>query len=158
MSYARGTQVSVDRSQDEIKTLLRRRGATEFITREALDEVAIGFVLRGVRFAMTIPLPSPDDRAFHRTPARGHVRSKTQAQKAYEDEVRRRHRSLVAVIKAKLVAIEDRVSTFEKEFLPWAVLPDGQTVGDRLAPMLTEAMERGDGVLMLTDQSQNGGH
>ncbi len=62
-----------------------------------------------------------------------------QAQEAYEAEVRRRWRALAAVIKAKLVAVEDNISTMEQEFLAYVVLPNGQTLGEWAGPQLNDA-------------------
>lgn len=40
------------------------------------------------------------------------------------------------VIKAKVVAVEDNISTIEAEFMTHIVLPNGQTVGEWAGPQL----------------------
>jgi hypothetical protein len=63
-------------------------------------------------------------------------RTKRQAAEAYEAECRRRRQALAAVIKAKLVAVEDGISTntHEAEFLAYVVLSDGRTIGEWAGP------------------------
>jgi hypothetical protein len=43
---------------------------------------------------------------------------------------------LVAVVKAKLVAVEDNISTLEREFVADLVLPNGQTMHEWARPQL----------------------
>lgn len=47
------------------------------------------------------------------------------------------------IIRAKLEAVESRITTFESEFLANLVLPEGGTVGDWLAPQIDEAYATG---------------
>ena len=142
-TYANNTKVSEDRSRQEIERLLMKHGADEFgyITRR--HEARIGFVLKSLRFEMSVPLPDPEEQRFWRTPERGHKRSEAKAKEAWQQEVRRRWRSLTAVVKAKLIAIEDGVSTLEQEFLPYMVTANGATVYERLKPQLEQAKEQG---------------
>jgi hypothetical protein len=60
------------------------------------------------------------------------------------DQLRRsRWRALGLVIKAKLEAVESRISTVEQEFLAHIVLPEGMTVSEWIEPQLMLAYERG---------------
>ena len=61
-------------------------------------------------------------------------RTERQAAEAYEAECRRRRQALAAVIKAKLGAVEDGISTIEAEFLAYVVLSDGRTIGEWAGP------------------------
>ncbi len=45
------------------------------------------------------------------------------------------------MIKAKLEAVASGVSTFEEEFLAHVVLPNGDTIGDWLAPQIANAYD-----------------
>ncbi len=47
------------------------------------------------------------------------------------------------IIRAKLEAVESRITTFESEFLANLVLPDGGTVGEWLSPQIDEAYATG---------------
>lgn len=133
--YASGTDVTADRSRAEIERTLQRFGADQFAYGWDGDQAAIGFRLGGRAVRMTITLPSPTAAGFYQTPT-GRRRSDTAARDEYEKEVRRRWRALAAVIKAKLVAVEEGISTIEREFLADLLLPSGQTLGDELVPRL----------------------
>ncbi len=121
--YAERTSVPVARSRDEIEKLLVKYNATGFMYGQQGNRYAIAFEMKGRRIRMLLPVPEP--RTF-RTKA------------AYEQEVRRRWRSLVLMIKAKLEAIASGVATLDQEFLPYIVLPGGQNVSEWLLPRLDE--------------------
>jgi hypothetical protein len=133
--YATATEVSTGRSRDEIERTLRRFGATGFAYAWSGTTVTIAFHLGGLTVRVAVPLPSPDAPELCRTPT-GRRRTQRQAEEAYEAECRRRWRSLAAVIKAKLVAVEDNISTIGQEFLAQVVLPNGQTIGEWAGPQL----------------------
>jgi len=143
MNYARGTQVSQDRSRAEIERLLMRYGADEFAYMTRRDEALIGFVYKGVRVQMSVPMPDRDDEQFRLTPGRGHERSDHAAFLEWEKEARRRWRSLCLVIKALLIGVEDGVLTFEQAFLPYIVWGNGLTTSDMLLPHVQHALESG---------------
>jgi|SRR5882757_309531 len=140
-SYASGTSVPAERSRAELEKILQKYGATSFgyIWEHGPDadryQQVIAFQVGGRSIRMAIPMPARDDPKFTLTPTRQR-RGTAQAQQAYEQEVRRRWRSLVMVIKAKLVAIEDGISTIDREFLSDIVTNDGRTVGDIMRPHL----------------------
>lgn len=149
MPYAENTQVNESRSREEIERMLMRFGATEFGYMTKPGEALIGFVFRGLRVQFTVAQPQRDDPEFATTPTGRKRRDTTAAYKAWEQECRRRWRSLAAVVKAKLVAVDDGVATFETEFLPYMVTSDGRTVGQRLVPRLESAIQSGKGFLAL---------
>ena len=134
-SYATATDVSPERSRGEIERLLRRFGATGFAYAWSESSATIAFHIEGLTVRVAVPLPTPDDPSFRLTPT-SRQRTDRQAEEAYEAECRRRWRSLAAVIKAKLVAVEDNISTIEQEFLAHIVVPNGQTVGELALPQL----------------------
>lgn len=139
MAYASGTNVSEDRSRQEIERNLRRYAGDdfdEFVYRSGREEAAVGFKLRGLHFVIAVKMPLQAE--FQTTPT-GKTRKNNTAFTAWEQECRRRWRSLAAVVKAKLVAIEDGVATFESEFMPYILMGDGQTLAQRLAPAIEHA-------------------
>lgn len=140
MAYAQGTTIPVDRSKSEIEKLLRKFGAEQFAYVSGADKSLIVFSAHGrqVRFVVSMPDPS----SFNRTPS-GRTRTKTQAQDQYDAEVRRIWRSLVLMVKAKIDAIESGIATFEEEFLPYVVLPDGKTVYEETAGAIETAYATG---------------
>jgi hypothetical protein len=46
-------------------------------------------------------------------------------------------------IKAKLEVVETGISTFEAEFLPHTVMPDGRTVAEHVMPLVDQAIAAG---------------
>jgi len=136
--YAAATQVGADRSRAEIERLLLRFGADKFSYAYESGRAAIVFALRGVVVLMRVPLPDRDDPAYTTTET-GRKRKGDAGFKAWEQETRRRWRALALSIKAKLIAVEDGVATFEQEFLAYLVVGRGVTVGDRLLPYVADA-------------------
>ncbi len=130
--YASETVVPVEKSRAEIEEALRRYGATEFSSGWKADAAMIVFRIRDlfIRFV----LPFPDRNAKHLTHAkvRGFFkqRSELQKQRAYEQELRSRWRALLLVIKAKLEAVECKISSIESEFLAHIVMPNDVTIGE----------------------------
>lgn len=135
--YAQGTEVDVDRSRLELERTLRRFGADQFASAWASnpERYMVAFRMSGRQIRLDLPMPDPDDPEFRLT-GTGRVRATSAAREAYQAEVRRRWRSLLLVVKAKLTAVADGISTLEREFLADVVLPSGETLGERLAPQI----------------------
>lgn len=138
MTYAKGTEVPVSRSRSEIIDLLRKHGADQVVTGsdygQSREVVAFRIEQRQVR--ITLPLPSMTE--FRLTPT-GRRRTDIQQRDAFAQEERRRWRALAFIIKAKLTAVQDGISTVEREFLADVVLPDGQTLSEWVGPQLVRA-------------------
>ena len=96
---------------------------------------------RSVRFILE--LPDKDDPRFAMTPGGRRRRDSAAMLKAWEQETRSAWRALALVIKAKLVAVEEGIVTFEQEFLAHIMLPEGGTVHEWIAPQLQSAYELG---------------
>ena len=128
--YAEKTSVAPERTRAEIEATLKRFGATGFLYATEGDAAVIMFTMRKRRVLFRLPLP---ERLLFRT------------QVQHEQAVRSAWRGLLLVIKAKLVAIESGVVSFESEFMAHFVIPgsEGQTVEDWLAPQLEEAYHTG---------------
>jgi hypothetical protein len=156
MSYAQNTNVSVERSQIQIKETLRRYGADRFGVMEDDSSAVVMFQVQGITVRIDVPLRSTDDPAFWLTET-GRDRSDASARKAYEQDVRSRWRKLLLAVKAKLEAVESGISTIEKEFLPFMVMPDGQTVADHILPRIDEAVRLGRMPQLLALPAATGG-
>jgi len=90
---------------------------------------------RSVRFL----LPLPDRDGFARTPT-GQKRTQLQAEKAYEQEIRRLWRALALAVKAKLEVVESGIAEFEDEFLAYILIPGTtRTMGEWAKPELEAA-------------------
>ena len=138
--YAASTNVSTDRSFSEIKNTIRRFGASGFGYIEQGLIVGIAFEVNGLQVRMTMTLP--DRKLFEVSPT-GRWRSEATIEKEWEQACRQRWRTLANGIKAKLAMVDDGISTVEREFLANIVLPDGDTVADRIVPEIREIVRSG---------------
>jgi hypothetical protein len=139
--YARNTTVSEHKSRAEIETLLAKYGATAFAyaTETATNSVTMVFQHGGhtIRFHVVMPTASTLRRAASRR------MTDIQAAKAEADERRRLWRSLCLLVKAKLEGVASGITAFETEFLPYTVLPNGQTVKEWAQPQIQAALSEG---------------
>jgi hypothetical protein len=140
--YAEGTNVAAERSRAEIERMLARFGATGFGYANEGDRSMITFRIGGRVVMIVLGFPAINNPLVARTPS-GKLRTQTQAREALDQEIRRRWRSLVLVIKAKLTAVQDGISTLEREFLADLVVPgDGRTFGEWAIPQIEQAYQR----------------
>lgn len=133
MKYAKQTNVSPDKSRVEIERTLTRYGATGFMYGWSERGALIGFMMQNRQYRCVLEL---DNKEMYLRTDKGRRRTSLQAHGAWEQATRQRWRALALVIKAKLEAVESRISTVEMEFMPWMVLPNGETVGQWMGPQL----------------------
>jgi hypothetical protein len=140
MPYAQGTEVTVDRSQTELRNILRKYESDGIAIAETRDGSVIEFMSRDrrIRFVMKMPTLEEFDRKRD-----GSRRTEAQKRTAQGAEERRRWRALVLVIKAKLEAVESGIVTFEDEFLAQTVLPDNTTVSQQVQEPIRRAYVEG---------------
>lgn len=136
--YAEDTSVSTDKSIAEIRSTVRRYGATEFMHAEGDTQAVIMFSMHDRRVMFRVNMPDPKSKEFLRTPGRGLPRTAQQAHQAWEQACRARWRSLSLVVKAKLEAVASGIVSFEQEFLGHIVVPGtsvtfGEAVKENLA-------------------------
>ena len=127
MAYAENTSVSIEKSQADIQSTLRRYGAEDFASGWSGDNAFVAFKLNDRLVKFVLPMPDINSDEFQKT-EQGRDRKANAAYKAWEQAGRARWRALLLVIKAKLEAIEVGVAEFEQEFLGYIALPNGQTV------------------------------
>lgn len=143
MAYAKGTSVSVERTEGEIKAMLRRYGATAMANFEGPRFAVVAFEMKGRRITMRLPLPDREAEAFKRTPAKRQLRSEDQKAAAWEQACRERWRALFLCIKAKLESVEANIETFDDAFMAHIQMPDGRTVSDHVQARIALAYESG---------------
>jgi hypothetical protein len=124
MTYANETKVPVDRSRAEIEKTLAKFGADHFGYSSSAFEAAVGFHAKGRLIRFRLPLPN---RANYRS------------QESHAQAVRAAWRALALSIKAKVVAVESKIVTFEEEFLAQTVMPDGITAAEHVLPKIKDA-------------------
>jgi hypothetical protein len=141
MPYAENTEVPPERSQLEIAGLIRKYGASGFISGWQGNQAMVEFLADGRRVRFTLTMPD-DPKNYARTP-QGRSRDAEGARKALDGEVRRRWRALALVIKAKLEVVQSGITTFETEFMANIVMPDNRTVAEHVVPAIQESYARG---------------
>jgi hypothetical protein len=103
--YAEDTSVSTDKSIGEIRSTLRRYGATNMMHVEGETQAAIVFDMKDRRVMFRVAMPDLKNKEFQLTPTGRWSRTEKQAFDAWEQACRARWRSLALVIKAKLEAV-----------------------------------------------------
>jgi len=147
MAYAEGTTTPPEKSQMEIAAAVRKYGAASFATGWDGPRALVTFVAHGRQIRFVLELPTDPDHVSFRWPSGRHgigrERTDVQARNALEAEVRRRWRALLLAIKAKFEVVETGISTFETEFMPHTVMPDGRTVAEHILPRVEQAITDG---------------
>lgn len=139
-AYAAQTTVSVEKSQMEVQAVLRKYGADRFGVMEDRQKAYLMFEFNKLMIQMTVPLPEKKDFSLSES---GRARKDSQIEEAYNQAIKQRWRALVLAVKAKLEAVETGISTIEKEFLSFVVMPDGKLLGDHILPQIEEVARTG---------------
>jgi hypothetical protein len=141
--FAQDTDVPIDRTRLELEALLRAYKARAVAVFTSSDENAVAFEMQERRILFKVRLPDPAGPEFtHSKPGKFHPAKKLSDGAAYnrwDQACRRKWRALLIAIKAKLVAVDEGIETFEEAFLAHVVLPDGQTVGELTRPRIATA-------------------
>ena len=139
--YATETTVPIERSKAEIESMVSRYGASEYVSGWKATAHWIGFRLNDLLIRFVLPIPNQGERRFtHRVVRKQTVKAtEQQAERAWEQECRSRWRALSLVVRAKLEAVECGISTLEKEFMAFIVVPGtdatlGEYVTERVLP------------------------
>ena len=120
--YADKTTVPVTKSRQDIEAMLRKAKANRVVHMVERLEAIVMFELAGRLVKIEVPIKGDAT-----------------------DQVRRsKWRALYLIIKAKIEAVAQGVTTVEQEWLAHIVLPDGRTVGQWIEPQLQVAYDRGD--------------
>lgn len=135
MTYAKGTDVGVDRSQQEIVQLLRRYKVDTYGFGVETGRASVTFHLKGVPIRVGIPLPTRPERPKMVNPATGRM---VDAITRWEQEVKEAWRALVLLLKANLEAVERGIVSVEQAFMAYLVTGDGRTVGELVLPQYLE--------------------
>ena len=139
--YAEGTKVPVEKSQAEIRRIVRRWGACEFALVETDQAASIQFSFNSRKIRLGVLLPDFDDYALTHNGTRR--RSPESQEKAWDQGCRQRWRALALFVKANLEAVEEGVADIEKVFFPYLVLPNGKTVAETLGGNVYDAIDTG---------------
>lgn len=144
--YAERTSTEPEASRLELDRLLRRYEADEIMIGHGRGRAAVEFVMRGKRVRMELSVPALETFRYLDGGRNGYRQRRTDpaTRNAQEAEERRLWRVLILRIKARLEAIASESEKFEEAFLPYLLLPNGQTVADAVIPRVEEAYETGE--------------
>lgn len=141
--YAETTDVSIDKSQAEIKALLRQWGATAIaIGEDSEANVALLMFRKDTRhIRLHIPLPPPGPIRQEQS---NQYRQAGQVVPGKREQIeRQRWRAALIYIKGLKEAIDLGFISFEQAFLAHTLLPDGQTVGQWAEPQVAATYRTG---------------
>lgn len=140
MSAYSTTTVAVERSQGQIRELLARHGAREFGFGEAIDDVgeawsAVTFTHHALRVRLRVKLKLPEPKLLDAKARRSRTKTRDDLMfEMAEQEAKRVWRIMAWNLKARMVAVDEGVETFEEAFLAHIVNPNtGQTIYEQLA-------------------------
>lgn len=136
------TTVPANKTRGEVRDLLVKYGVEQFGIIEEPCRALIGFNHRGRTVKIEVPLP---DRSLSAETKAGYYLSPGSpgALKAHDQEERRIWRAVRAWIFAQLESVASGIQTWETVFLPFTVLPSGQTFAEWAEPQLEEEVRRG---------------
>ena len=120
--YAEDTRVPIVQSRASIETMLRKTGAARIMSMDEALEAVVLFMLAGRLIKLRVEI----------------------AGDASEQQRRAIWRAVLLVVKAKIEAVAQGITTVEQEWLAHVVLPDGTTVGQWIEPRLQLAYDRGE--------------
>lgn len=141
--YARKTTVTKNATLTDLERVLDQHGATSFISGVHDGNATIAFQVHGLSVLMHIPLPKITEQRFQQTPTGGHRHPDTIVNE-HQAAVRATWRALLLFVKAKLVGVDQGLTTIEQEFLAHILLPDGSTLADTAVPAIRKAYAAGD--------------
>jgi hypothetical protein len=140
--YAHKTTTTKNTTLADLEAVLTKYGCTSFIAGTVDGDASIAFQVHGLNVLMRVPLPAITEKRFTHSPT-GRPRHADQIFEEHQAAVRATWRALLLFVKAKLVGVDQGLTTIEQEFLPHILLPGGGTFGDSVIPQIREAYETG---------------
>ncbi len=152
--YAAQTTVSADKTEQEMKALLKKHGADGRVIGEHGGRLVIEFGLHGRHIRFETRIPDLDDTRYLHDEGNYKYKERPASLRRtmWEADERQRWRSLLLRIKARLEELADRAEMQDEEpgtvdlgalttevFTAQLVLPNNQTVLDWAAPQIDEA-------------------
>lgn len=139
MAYAKGTKTEIGTTETQIKKMLQKAGAEAIAFMEERSRAIIAFHLNGRAIRFNLPLPTRDQ--FCRSESGRQARSPATIDSAWMQASRERWRQLHLCIKAKLESVEQDIELFDDAFLSQIVMPDGETIGEKVKPQMDALMD-----------------
>jgi len=144
--YARHTKVSYKKTLKEIEHILFKYGVRKMNCQEDREKgrATLTFKVdkRTVRF--NAPLPKPTDDNIVYTPSMKHERDERLQRRFYIQAINQRWRAMALAIKSRFVRLEDKVISFDEEFLGNIVFANGKTLTEMVAPHVDSMTKNGE--------------
>ena len=146
MTYAKGTNVSKDRSIAEIQRTLARYKAAGFTYGEMGSRAFVGFQMVDRVVKMLLTLPEQNGKEFTQKKRGYGAYPESTSLRLWDQACREKWRALALVVKAKLESVESGIETFDEAFLPHIVVPGagGRTYGELALPDFARTLETGE--------------
>lgn len=139
--YANTTSIDVAKTRGHIEAILGQYGATAFAFATQSNESMISFQIGGKTFKFILSEPPREQFEFTAT---GRSRGRAGAEQAHKQARRQVWRALFLIIKAKLVGVDEGITTIEREFLAdMVVRSTGETVGQLAIEQMKLAEQNG---------------
>jgi len=117
------------------------------------QRAVLAFTMEGRAVRLSVPMPDRSSSNITYTKS-GDQRSDTDIQKAYDQATRQVWRAVLLIVKGKLEAIETGIVSFDEEFMPHIVMPDGRTMSETVLPAMQRSLEEDSAPPMLPDYSK----
>lgn len=149
--YAKRTTVSVSKSVDELKKLVRIYGGSNFAYVESEEMAAIAFKISNRSIKFKLDFRSQNDRRYTHTESKGKERTQKAAYELWELDCRQKWRVLVLLVKATFEAVYTDLMDFDAAFMSAIVTNSGKTIAEQILPQLEKVISTGKMPLMITD-------
>lgn len=130
LNFAAETEVTWARSRNEIEAMLDKAGATKFGFVVVGEITTLAFEHAGLRYRFQVRYPGALDD-YVRTMPSGRPRPGDKVPTAQAQLYRIRWRSLALSVKARLAEVESGLTDLQGAFLPYLLLPNGETVAEQ---------------------------
>jgi hypothetical protein len=149
-AYAAGTKVSIEGTQNHIRALVKRFGATDLGIAERGNGAIIAFRIQITEtefrdFRIYIVFPEKEDFLWisSKDVAKFRRRTREQIDEAWEQGCRAKWRALFRIVEAKFIAVSEGVETIEEAFFKDIVMSDGRTMYEWAQPEVRAMYQNG---------------
>ncbi|GEM_PF-665059 len=154
--FARQTSVTIERSQEELRRLLRDYGGDDIFMGSSESQAAalVQFRYHGIPMQFRLRTPAMSEERFHFTrDKRGFKRqfSNEQTRRLWDQACRQQWRVVILIVRANLEAVESGTLKPEEAFLPYLLLPNGRNVADNLGGGVSKWIAGGNTPRMLME-------
>lgn len=131
MAYARGTEVSVDRSMAQVRQVLFKNGAQGVAMAESREACSVRFIYDDIPYKFSIQFPSASEPRVVFDKAK-RKRTLKQIESFIEKEKMRLWRAMLLYITAAIEAHNNGLVDLKKSFMANMITSDGKTIYEKV--------------------------